>query len=932
MLYKQGGLEDDDDEVKGPGMKSPKSKSPKKSPRSPKKKPKTIQIVVETPDGKRIPVTARPSDTIGSVKDKVEDGEGIPKSEQRLLPPKTGEDDNGVPLADTQTLNDCGLKNGDVLRLQPMQVFIKNSFDPSLSSSSSDDNQLFVIDVPKNDQETIAQLKKYIENKSSIKPGDQLLSMDEQPINDDALKLRDYGIKHGDTLDLDPWYVTVHEPSTGKEFLLNIHPDDTISMIQSKIESQEKIPKRYVDLSYDGSKLDQPEKTVKDYGIRPGSRLDLQPIELLVERPRGRDPFPLVDLSPSDTLQTIKQQIKEKTGIPVDEQQLLVNGKPIDRDGDKDDSTLKGLKIHTGDVLRLDGMELDVQHWKGKKAYNVKDLDSMVDTVYDLKERLNKQYGIKDPRLTYQGRPLNQDEKTLADYSIPHRATLKMEPCEIDVVTTDGQAVKLPVDLSKDTLNDVRKRILKKCCIPTNEQRFFLDDIFLEDNETPSKTLTEYGLDHGSTLHLKETIILVENRATGVTFSLTVNLSDAISKVKDAIEGHPDGLPKPFQNLSANGKNLGSKQDSRTLQECSIKHNDVLVLGDIEVNIQLPDSNKIKVIIPPNATIGDVKKKINDDNGIPTDDQQLTTKNGKILDDETKTLLECEIPHKSTLLIKPMEMQVDVNTPDGNKVSIPVSPSDKILDIKNKVENETGIPAADQQLFLNGKNLKDPKTVSEYGIKDGTTLDLGGMQIHVKHFNGNTLSLPVAINNTLLDVKKMVETSAKTPADEQHIVFGGSLLCHDSRTLGEYTIKNGSTLKLEPMKIYVQTSSGKFPLVVEPSLTILGLKDKIQKKSGIEAKDQTLLHHGDELDDLKLTIKQSPLQHRDTVNVEVKDQPTYTVTLGEYQSAFDFVPSPRKKREGVRAKRTYKTVGDFRSTISDNEVGKFDHKTTDADD
>ena len=173
-----------------------------------------------------------------------------------------------------------------------MQVFIKNNFNPlsststppppsSLSSSSSD-NQLFVVDVPTNDLETIEQLKTYIEKKSSIKPDDQLLSIDQQPINDDALTLRHYGIKHGDTLDLDPWHVTVHETSTGKKlFSLTIHPNDTISMIQSKIiekNQEEKISRRYVDLSYDGRKLDQPQRTVKDYGIRPGSRLDLQPI------------------------------------------------------------------------------------------------------------------------------------------------------------------------------------------------------------------------------------------------------------------------------------------------------------------------------------------------------------------------------------------------------------------------------------------------------------------------------------------------------------------------------------------------------------------------------------------------------------------------------------------------------------------------------
>ena len=64
----------------------------------------------------------------------------------------------------------------------------------------------------------------------------------------------------------------------------------------------------------------------------------------------------------------------------------------------------------------------------------------------------------------------------------------------------------------------------------------------------------------------------------------------------------------------------------------------------------------------------------------------------------------------------------------------------------------------------------------------------------------------------------------------------------------------------------------------------------------------------------------------------MKNQPTDTVGLGEYQSAFDFVPSKGKKQVGVRAKRTYETVGDFRSTFADNDVDKFDHKTSNAGD
>jgi ubiquitin C len=931
MLYKQGGLDDGDDGddvVKGPGMKSKSPKSKSRSPlKSPKKK-KIIEIIVETPDGKHVPVSVFPADTIGMVKDKVEDTEGIPKSAQRMLPPRDKRDldrpSSAQPLLpDSQTLRDCGIKNGDILRLQGMQVYIKNNFNPSSKSPS------FNVDVT-NDETTVGELKSMIEQQEGIGADDQLMSFNKQGLDDDGMKLRDYRIQHGDALHLDAWEVIIHDPCTGNEFVVSVHPNDAISKVQSTIEAQEGIPRDYVKLSYNGDPLDQPRKTLGECLIRPMARLKLRPIALTVERPRGKNPIQLTGLSPNDTLFDVKKRIEEKIGVPVDDQRLIMDGKPVEVDGlsTLNDKMLQDLKWHHGDVLQLDGMELDVKHWNGKKTYKIKDIDPTSDTAEDLKRMLDEQHGIpkEHQRLSYQNRVLDLGGKTIGEYSIPHRATLKLEPSQIVVVTTGGESIPLAVDLGKDTLKDVRKRIVKHCDIPINEQRFTFHDEYLDDTRNPSEPLLAYGLEHDSILHLQDTVVFVENEPTGVSFPLVVNLSDALSTLKDAIERHPDGLPKASQNLMSNGKSFDSKHDGRTLRECKINHNDILVLGDIEVNIQLLDGCTMPVQVSPNATIGDVKQKIKEAKGIPLNSQRLASQDGDILNENRKTLQEYGIPHKSTLSMQPM--QVNVEMPDGEVVAVPVSPEDKIMDVKNKLEEKEGIPAAGQQLLWNGKELKNPKTLSHYGINDGTTLNLGGMQIYIHHFNGNTLTLPVATTNTLLDVKRMVHTSEKTPIDEQNVVFGGTLLCYDSRTLGEYKIKNGSTLKLEPMKVYVQTSSGKFPLMVEPTLTILGLKDKVQEKTKTSPKDQNLSHRGKDLDNDKSTLKQYQIQHRDVIELDVKDQPTYTVTLGEYQSAFDFVPSPRKKREGVRARKTYSTLGDFHSTVPGNEVGKFDHKTT----
>lgn len=912
MMYKQDGL---DDEVKGPGMKSPK-KSPKKSPT---RKTRSFQISVETPEGKRILMSVLPTDTVATVKDKVLLAEGMTKVDQRFLPlsPK-GEASLSGELPDHQTLKDCGVENGDTLRLQDMHVCVQNHFDPSLTPR-------FFVDVI-NDQTTVSILKDKIFKQEGIAVEDQLLSFDKQLLGDNDSMLRDYRIRHGDTLQLDNWEVTVYDTIARTEFVVAIHPRCTVSDLQDKV-AQEGIPLDYVNLSYRGKSLDQPRRTLKEYQISHRARLELRPLTLIVQPPRGKSPIRLTKLSPSSTLRTVKDDVANQTGMSADEQRLLLEGQPLQNDK----KTLRDFQIHNGDVLHLEGMELHVQHWNGKKKYKLDDLDSSTDTLADVKDMLQDRYNIRKEhqRLSYNGKQLERDDRRLAAYGIKHQAILKLEPSQIEVVTTDGESIPVEVDLEKYTLNIVRQKVAERLDIPVHEQRFLFEGEPLADKRDTKAALVDYGIVHGSALHLQDMIIFVENAGTGSKFSILVDPVETIENVQEMIALHHDGLPKKFQNLIFQGKHLDvDAVGESSLRNCNLKHHDVLVLGKIEIAVRMPDGRKVPIKVSPTATLADVKEEIEDVEMIPADDQRLASTNGRVLDKHATTLQEYNIPHGSTILMQPMEIKVE--TIDGNVTLVTVSPTDTILFTKEKVEQKIGIPVADQDLLWNGMELKDAKTLSEYGIKHGSTLNIIGMQIYVHHYNGNILTLPVATTTTLKDVKGMIRDSENLPLEEQNVVFGGSLLVDNSRTLGEYKIKHGSTLKLEQMKIYVQTPTRKFPLTVEPALTVLGLKDKIQKKAGIAPTDQNIQFHGDDLEDPKATLTQCHIKHQDTLQVEVKNQPTYKVSLGDYQSAFEYHPSPKKKREGVRERKTYNALGDFRATVPTSEIVHFEHRTIEA--
>jgi len=252
-------------------------------------------------------------------------------------------------LDDTKTIYASGIKAGETITADYTAIKVKVDIDGK------------IVEVSVDPDNTVKTIKDKIKEKEGLEGGYKLVKGG--VTLEDTKTIADSGITGGSTVVADFNTITIQVKLGTKTFSVDVDPDNKVKTIKDAIKEKQEVEGTVYTLKKGAEVLDD-NKSIFDSGIKAGTLItaDYNVITVKVDID---DKIVEVSVDPDNTIQTIKDQIKQKEGLEGG-YKLVKGGEVLE-----DTKTIADAGIKSGQTITADFKSIGIKIKLGTKTFDI---------------------------------------------------------------------------------------------------------------------------------------------------------------------------------------------------------------------------------------------------------------------------------------------------------------------------------------------------------------------------------------------------------------------------------------------------------------------------------------------------------------------------------------------------------------------------------